>query len=82
MPTIDLTDGFDYHEYREQLKLIEETRDAAHLENRADLVCPACGRPFEAILVTTARTRSLSGINGPFCLARTAEQVLVLTHSE
>lgn len=78
---IDLTDGFDYHDYREDLKLIEQTRDSAHLENRGGLACPACGRPFDAILATTARSRSLPGIDGPFCLARTDERLLVMTHS-
>jgi len=82
VPAIDIADGFDYHDYREKLKLIEETRDSAHLENRGDLACPACGRPFDAVLVTTASTRSIAGIDGPFCLGRTADRLLVLTHSE
>lgn len=79
---IDLSNGFAYHDYREDLKLIEQTRESTHLENRGGLACPACGRPFDALLVTTARTRSIPGIDGAFCLARTADRLLVMTHPE
>jgi hypothetical protein len=81
MERLDVTDGFDVHEYRHGLKLIKEERETMHLENRDDqFACPACGDPFERLFVSEKRTNSFGDPGGPFCLARTDEQILLLTH--
>jgi len=80
MTAIEVGDHFDYHDYREGLKLLRETRETTHLANRAGFDCPACGRPFEKLLVSEKRTNTFNSPPGPFCLVRTDDQMLVLTH--
>ncbi len=80
MEHIDVSDGFDVHEYRHGLKLLREDRETIHLENRAEFACPACGKPFEELLVTEKRTNTFGNPGGPFCLARTDDQMLLFTH--
>lgn len=77
---LEVTDGFDVHAYRDRLKLLEQTRATIHLENRDGLTCPACGDPFDRLLVSEKRTHTFADPGGPFCLVRTDEQLLVLTH--
>jgi len=80
MERLAVEDGFDVHEYRHGLKLLEEDRGTMHLANREGFACPACGRPFERLMVSEKRTHTFSSPPGPFCLVRTDEQLLVLTH--
>lgn len=81
MERLDVTDGFDVHEYRHGLKLIKEERETMHLENRDDqFACPACGDPFERLFVSEKRTHSFGDPGSPFCLARTDDRILLLTH--
>lgn len=81
MTRIDLTDGFSIHDYRSLLKLQNDTGKTRTLENRKGLRCPACDRPFDRLFVTERATHSFeSPPDRPFCLANTAEKVLVLTH--
>lgn len=81
METLDISDGFDVHEYRHGLKLIREDRATMHLENReARFACPACEEPFESLLVSEKRTHSFGNPGTAFCVARTPEQLLLLTH--
>jgi len=81
MEQIVVSDGFDVHEYRHGLKLIQESRETVHLENREEnFACPACGEPFEKLFVTEKRTNSFGDPGTAFCLARTDEQLLLLTH--
>jgi hypothetical protein len=80
MTAIEVGDHFDYHDYREGLKLLRETRETTHLANRSGFDCPACGRPFEKLLVSEKRTNTFNSPPGPFCLVRTDDQMLVLTH--
>ncbi|WP_246308191.1 DUF7385 family protein [Halorarum salinum] len=78
---MDLSDGFDVHDYRAKLKLLRQDAGSMTLENREDLACPACDRPFERLFVTDDdRATFGSAPDGPICLARTAERLLVLTH--
>ncbi|MFB6108171.1 MAG: hypothetical protein ABEJ82_04920 [Haloplanus sp.] len=52
-----------------------------HLENREGYGCPACGRAFDRLFVTTdADVTFERAPNGPICLARTPERLLVTTH--
>ena len=80
MEQLDVEEGFDVHEYRHGLKLLREDRETMHLANREGFACPACGRPFEKLLVSEKRTHTFTSPPGPFCLARTDEQLLLLTH--
>lgn len=80
MDELDISDGFDVHEYRHGLKLLREDRETMHLANRDGFGCPACGKPFDRLFVSEAATHSFGKPDAPFCLARTDEKLLVLTH--
>lgn len=82
MPTtLRVDDGFDVHDYREGLKVLKQDRETMYLANRAGYECPACGRAFERLFVSTEPTVTFGSAPGaPVCLARTPSQLLVLTH--
>jgi hypothetical protein len=82
MTTLDVTGGFDVHEHREDLKLFHQGADTHHLANRGDLTCPACGRTFQKLFVTTADEVTFDSPPGdPFCLIRTGgAELLLATH--
>ena len=81
MTTLDVDGGFSVHDYRHGLKLVQQDRDTETYENRDGFECPACGDPFDRLLVTEESTLSFDAApNGPFCLARAPDSLLVLTH--
>ncbi|MFB6193878.1 MAG: flagella cluster protein [Halobaculum sp.] len=81
MERLDLSDGFDVHDHRSALKLLKQTGDSMQLANREEVACPACDRPFDRLFVTDRRTVSFdTAPNGPICLARTDDQLLLFTH--
>jgi len=80
MERIDVTDGFDVHEYRHGLKLLREDRETMQLANREGFGCPACGEPFERLLVSEKRTNSFPDPGSPFCVIRAEGEILLLTH--
>jgi len=80
MDQLDPTEDFDVHEYRHALKLLKDDRETMHLANRDGLACPACGKEFEKLMVSEKRTHSFRSPPGPFCVVRTDEQLLLLTH--
>ena len=80
METLDVSDGFDVHDYRHGLKLLRQDRGTMTLENLDGIACPACGEPFERLFVSERRTNSFDDPGTSFCLARTDEELLVLTH--
>ena len=80
MEPLDVSERFDVHEYRHGLKLLKEDRETMHLENRERFACPACDRPFERLFVSEKRTNSFGNPESPFCLVRTDEVLLLLTH--
>ncbi|MFB6132634.1 MAG: flagella cluster protein [Halanaeroarchaeum sp.] len=81
MAELDVSEGFDLHEHREQFKLLRQDDDAVHVENRGDLECPACGSVFDRLFATGRDQVTFNGApSGPMCLVRTPEQLLVLTH--
>jgi len=71
---------FDLHAYRDRLKLLERTRTTTSLANPDGLTCPACGEPFDRLLVSEKRTHTFGDPGSPFCLVRTDDRLLVLTH--
>jgi len=50
------------------------------LANRDGFACPACGEAFERLFISERRTNSFGDPGSAFCLARTDEALLVLTH--
>ena len=80
MESLDVSEGFDVHEYRHGLKLLREDRETMHLENRGGFACPACGEPFERLFVSEKRANTFGNPDSPFCLVRTDEELLLLTH--
>ena len=80
MEQLDVSDGFDVHDYRHGLKLLKQDRATMTLENRDGFGCPACGEAFERLFVSKDRTASFGDPGTAFCLARTDDAMLVLTH--
>ncbi|GAA0207575.1 DUF7385 family protein [Halobaculum roseum] len=81
MARLDIADGFDVHDYRSKLKLLEQDAGSMTLANREGLGCPACGDAFERLFVGDDETVTFaSAPNGPICLARTDDRLLVMTH--
>ena len=80
MTTLEVSDGFDIHDYRHGLKLLKQDRGTMTLANRDDFRCPACEDVFGRLFVTENRTSSFDDPGRPFCLARTDDALLVLTH--
>ncbi|MHB9286561.1 flagella cluster protein [Halobacteriales archaeon Cl-PHB] len=80
METLDVAEGFDVHDYRHGLKLLQEDRGTIHLANRNDFACPACGKPFEKLFVTEKRENTFGDPGSPFCIVRADDQLLLLTH--
>lgn len=82
MEELDISGGFDVHEYRHGLKLLKQARETTYLANREGFACPSCGRRFERLLVSEKRTHTFDNPEAPFCVARTDEQLLMLTHAD
>ena len=81
MEQLEVADGFDVHEHRHGLKLVKQERETMHLENKdGQFACPACGRAFDQLFVTEKRATTFGKPDSPFCLVRTTEELLLLTH--
>ena len=78
---LDVSDGFDVHDYRSKLKLLRQTGDSMTFEARAALGCPACDRPFDRLLVSERTAVTVdSPPTGRFCVVRTDDRTLLLAH--
>jgi len=80
MEPLEVDGHFDYHDYRHGLKLLKEDRETSHLANRDDFACPACGEVFEKLFVSERRENTFGDPGNPFCVVRTDDQILLLTH--
>jgi hypothetical protein len=81
MTELDASGGFDVHDYRHGLKLLKQDRETTYLDNREGFGCPACGRAFDRLFVSEKEEVVFdSAPNGPVCLVRAPEKLLVLTH--
>ena len=80
MDILDVSDGFDVHDYRHGLKLLTQDRGTMTLENREGYACPSCETAFERLFVSENRLHTFEDPGAPFCLVRTDESLLVLTH--
>jgi hypothetical protein len=77
---VDVESAVDVYDYRYGLKLLKEDRGTMHLANRERFACPACGDPFEKLFVSQLRENTFGDPGRPFCVVRTDEQILLLTH--
>jgi hypothetical protein len=80
METLDVEGTFDVHEYRHGLKLLKEERETTMLANREGFLCPVCGESFERLFVSERRENSFGDPGSAFCVVRTDDQLLLLTH--
>ena len=80
MERLDVSDGFDVHEYRHGLKLLKQDRETMRLANRDGFGCPACGEPFDRLLVSEKRENTFGKPDARFCVVRTDQRLLLLTH--
>ncbi|MFB6243984.1 MAG: flagella cluster protein [Halobaculum sp.] len=81
MDRLDISDGFDVHDYRSDLKLLKQDANSMQLANRSELGCPCCGEPFDRLFVTEDDCVTFgSAPSGPICVARTDDQTLVAAH--
>lgn len=80
METLDVEGTFDVHEYRHGLKLLKEDRETTMLANREGFLCPVCGESFERLFVSERRENSFGDPGSAFCVVRTDDQLLLLTH--
>jgi hypothetical protein len=80
METLDVDGGFDVHEYRHGLKLLRDDRETMLLENREGFACPCCGEPFERLFVSEKRENTFGDPDSRFCVVRTDDQILLLSH--
>ena len=80
MKELDVSSGFDLHEHREGFKLLKQDRGTMALANRADFACPACGEAFDRLFVSEKRANTFGDPGAAFCIVRTDDQLLLLTH--
>jgi hypothetical protein len=81
MEPLDVSDGFDVHDYRHGLKLLKQADESMYLANREGFACPACGREFDRLFVSTdAEVTFADPPDAAFCLVRAPERLLLLTH--
>ena len=74
--------GIDLEALRHRLKLLRDTGDSALYENRGGIECPVCSEPFDEVLATAERTRSVPAERGmQLCLVRERERLILFTHT-
>ena len=72
---------FDVHDHRHQLKQLRDTGETAVFENRDELTCPACSKPFARLMIVTGCAITFPPTDGnPFCLLRREDDVVIFRH--
>lgn len=72
---------FDVHEHRSELKQLRDSGDTELYENPEGLACPACGKRFGKLFVTSKRTTCFPENDGTrFCILRGEEDVKLFRH--
>jgi hypothetical protein len=71
---------FDEHAVRHRLKLVTDTGASALYENRDGVGCPVCGVPFDEFYATAESESFRPTETVGFCVAHTAERLLLFTH--
>jgi len=73
--------GFDPHDHRARMKLLERDRDNAMYANRDGVQCPVCDRTFDRVLATEERGRQFAFEDGAeFCVLRADHELFLFTH--
>lgn len=76
-----MSDTFDLHDHRHELKQLRDSGETMLFENRGDLDCPACSKPFTKLFLTRKRTTSFPENDGTrFCLLSRDDDVLLFRH--
>ena len=74
--------GIDFGALRHRLKLLRDTGDTTLYENRDDVECPVCAEPFDEVLATAERTRTVSSDRGlQLCLVQEEDRLIIFTHA-
>jgi hypothetical protein len=76
-----MPERFDQHAVRHRMKLLTDDGDATLYENRDAVPCPACGDPFDRVLLTERRRHSFDVAgNERFCVTDESDRLVVCTH--
>jgi hypothetical protein len=76
-----MADRFDQHAVRHRMKLLRDTGETTLYENRDGVACPACGDPFDRLLLTERDAHSFDvAEGGTLCVRRESERLLVSIH--
>ena len=76
-----MADRFDQHAVRHRMKLLTDDGDVTLYENRDDVPCPACGDPFDRVLLTERASHSFDVAgNSKFCVTDEGDRLVVCTH--
>lgn len=76
-----MTEQFDVHDHRHELKQLKDTGDTQLYDNRKQVTCPACYEPFDKVFVTSKDGTSFPENDGSrFCLLRQPGEVLLFRH--
>lgn len=71
----------DLHDHRHGLKLLRETRETSHWENKRPYACPACGEEFAEIFVSEKRDNTFTPSSPvPFCIRHEEDRFLMFRH--
>lgn len=75
-------ENVDFDAIRHRVKLLEDTGDSRLFDNRDDVQCPVCERPFDEALETERRTEQLSPQSDlSFCLVNGTNRIILFTHA-
>jgi hypothetical protein len=74
--------SIDFEAVRHRVKLIEDSGELRHFENRDGVPCPVCEDAFEEALATEEHTRRLARMpEHRVCLVREDDRLVIFTHA-
>ncbi|RDI72908.1 DUF7385 family protein [Halopelagius longus] len=75
-----MADRFDQHAVRHRMKLLRDTGETTLYENRDGVACPACGDPFDRLLLSERDAHSFDIDGGTLCVRREEGRLVVAMH--
>ncbi|MFO8116428.1 MAG: flagella cluster protein [Halorubrum sp.] len=76
-----MTDTFEIHDHRHELKQLRDSGDTKLFENRDGLSCPVCGTAFRRLLMTANQAVQFPENDGSrFCILRQPTEIVVFRH--
>ncbi|MGM0606143.1 MAG: DUF7385 family protein [Halobacteriota archaeon] len=76
-----MSDSFDIHDHRHQLKQLRDAGTTKLFENRTELACPVCDDRFDRLFVTSQRTTTFPENDGArFCILRQEGTIYMFRH--